>query len=259
MGSVIETSRSGRVLTIELSRPEQLNALNSEVLTLLHDAVAAIQEDDSIGCVVLKGSGEKAFSAGADLDEIRGLGVEEAQNFIRAGHRTMTCVATSAVPVLAAVDGYALGGGFELVLACHLVLASDRSSFWLPEARIGCMPGFGGTQRLPRAVGKPAAMHLLLSGERIDAERAWQIGLLSVPPLSPDDLPAEVRRLAELIASGSRGGMANILDAARRAIAPAALDHEAALAALSIASRDGQEGISSFAERRPPEFHEESS
>lgn len=259
MGSVIETARDGRVLVIELSRPQQLNALNSEVLAALLETIRNVQPDPSVGCVVIRGTGERAFSAGADLDEIRGLGVVEAQEFIHAGHRAMSAIAASEVPVIAEVDGFALGGGFELALACHLVVASERSEFGLPEARIGCIPGFGGTQRLPACVGKPAAMHLLLSGERIDADRAWQIGLLSVPPLAPDALPTEVRRLAQLIGSGSRTGLANILDATRAAIAPAALDHEAALAALSIASRDGQEGIASFAERRAPVFHEESS
>ncbi|WP_200936166.1 enoyl-CoA hydratase/isomerase family protein [Marmoricola sp. Leaf446] len=254
---MIETSRSGRVLTIELSRPQQLNALNSEVLTLLRETITDAQHDAAVGCVVIRGAGPRAFSAGADLEEIRGLGVEAAQEFINAGHRTMKAIAASDVPVIAAVDGYALGGGFELALACHLVVASDRSQFGLPEARIGCMPGFGGTQRLPLAVGAPAAMHLLLTGERIRADRAWQVGLLSVPPLDPGSLEEEVTRIADLIASGSRRGVANILDAARRAVAPAALEHEAALAALSIASRDGQEGITSFAERRAPLFHEE--
>ena len=104
--------------------------------------------------MVIRGAGDRAFSAGADLDEIRGLGVVEAQEFIRAGHRTMTAIATSRVPVIAEVDGFALGGGFELMLACHLVVASDRSQFGLPEARIGCMPGFGGTQRLPAVGGQ---------------------------------------------------------------------------------------------------------
>ena len=153
------------------------------MLRLLLETIEGVQRDPSVGCVVIRGAGDRAFSAGADLDEIRGLGVVEAQEFIHAGHRTMSAIATSKVPVIAEVDGFALGGGFELALACHLVVASDRSQFGLPEARIGCMPGFGGTQRLPASVGKPAAMHLLLSGERVDAERAWQIGLLSVPPL----------------------------------------------------------------------------
>ena len=127
MGSVIETSRDGRVLAIELTRPHQLNALNSEVLRLLvetdRDACRAIRP---VGCVVITGAGDRAFSAGADLDEIRGLGVVEAQEFIRRGHRTMTAIADSPVPVIAAVDGFALGGGFELMLACHL--ASPRSA-----------------------------------------------------------------------------------------------------------------------------------
>ncbi len=259
MGSVAEVSRSGRVLTIELNRPDQLNALNSEVLAALRSIVSDIQTDDSVGCAVLRGAGGRAFSAGADLDEIRGLSVEQAHSFIHAGHATMTGIAGSRVPVIAQVDGFALGGGFEMMLACHLTVASRRSQFGLPESRIGCIPGFGGTQRLPRAVGRPAALHLMLSGERIDAERAWQVGLLSIPPLAAEDLAAEVDRLATLIASGSRSGISTILEAARPAVAPAELDHEAALAAIAIASRDGQEGITSFAERRAPRFHREDS
>jgi enoyl-CoA hydratase len=258
MDALIKTERVGRVLVLELNRPSQLNALNSKVLRLILENIEAAQDDASVGCVIIRGTGDRAFSAGADLDEIRGLDVVEAQAFINAGHRTHSAIATSVVPVVAEVDGFALGGGFELMLACHVVVASDRSQFGLPEARIGCIPGFGGTQRLPASVGKPVAMYLLLSGERIDAARAWEVGLLSVPPLPADELPREVARLADLIASGSRTGMANILDAARPAVAPAALAHEAALAAISIASPDGQEGISSFAERRPPAFREES-
>ncbi|OZC88013.1 2-ketocyclohexanecarboxyl-CoA hydrolase [Rhodococcus sp. 15-649-1-2] len=257
MGSMIDTTRSGRVLTIEIVRPGQLNALNSTVLGEILGVVVEAQHDDSLGAIIIRGSGDRAFSAGADLDEIRGLDVEAAHSFIRAGQRTMTAIADSVLPVVADVDGFALGGGFEMMLSCHLVVASDRSRFGLPEARIGCIPGFGGTQRLAMSVSKPAALAMMLGGERIDADRAWQIGLLSVPPLPPEDSAAEARRLAELIASGSRTGVANILDAARSAFRAAALDHEAALAAVSIAARDGQEGITSFAERRAPVFHQE--
>jgi enoyl-CoA hydratase len=257
MDALIQSARVGRVLVLELNRPGQLNALNSDVLRLILENIEAVQDDSSVGCVVIRGTGDRAFSAGADLEEILGLDVVEAQAFINAGHRTQSAIATSVVPVVAEVDGFALGGGFEMMLACHLVVASDRSQFGLPEARIGCIPGFGGTQRLPASVGKPVAMYLMLSGERIDAARAWEVGLLSVPPLPSDDLPLEVARLANLIASGSRTGMANILEAARPAVAPAALAQEAALAAISIASPDGQEGISSFAERRAPAFHKE--
>lgn len=259
MDTLIQAARTGRVLTITLNRPHQLNALNTEVLQLLDDQMRRVESDPKIGCVIVKGAGDRAFSAGADLDEIRDLSIVEAQAFIRQGHRTMSAIADSPVPVIAAVDGYALGGGFELMLACHITLASDRSSFGLPEARIGCIPGFGGTQRLTASVGKPVANLLLLTGERIDATRAWEAGLLSVPPCPPDLLMAEAQRVASLIASGSRTGLANLLDASRRSVAPPALAHEAALAAISIASADGQEGIAAFAERRPPVFHDEPS
>ncbi|MER5435815.1 enoyl-CoA hydratase/isomerase family protein [Streptomyces sp. NPDC002588] len=258
MDSLIEVDEAARVRTITLNRPDRLNALNSAVLDALADEVRRVAEESKgIRCLVIRGAGDRAFSAGADLEEIRGLDADRAHAFIRRGHQAINAIERSTVPVIAEVDGYALGGGFELMLACHVVIASDRSRFGLPEARIGCIPGFGGTQRLPRTVGKAAAFHLMLTGGRIDADRAWQIGLLSVPPVPAAELRHEVETTARLIASGSRTGLANLLEAARRSTAGPALEHEAALAALSIASVDGQEGITSFAERREPVFTEE--
>lgn len=246
-----------RVRTLTIDRPSQLNALNSHVLDELRRAVLDAQSDSSLGAIVIRGSGERAFSAGADLHEITDLSAEQAHGFIANGHSTMNAVAGSRLPVIAEVDGFALGGGFELVLACHIVLASDRSQFGLPEARIGCIPGFGGTQRLFGAVGKPAAFHLLLTGDRIDAERAWSIGLLSIPPVAADQLPATTEGIARRIAEGSRSGTSLILEAAARAIAPRGLEHEAALAAIAISADDGREGILSFSERRRPRFQRE--
>ncbi len=252
---LIEVKDVGRVRNVVLNRPQRLNALNSSVLKQLGEQVADANRDPSIGCLVVSGAGERAFSAGADLDEIRGLTAEQAHRFIRRGHRVMSAIEQSDVPVLAQVDGFALGGGLELMLACHVVIASTRSKFGLPEARIACIPGFGGTQRLSAAVGRPAALHLMLTGSRIDAERAWQIGMLSEPPVPEPDLAGHVAQTAELIASGSRGGLALLLEAARAGMPRPALDHEAALAGLAIASSDGQEGITAFAERRAPVFH----
>lgn len=254
-----EVSDAGRVRTLVLNRPQQLNALNSEVLKQLREHVVVANRDPSVGCLVIRGAGERAFSAGADLDEIRGLTSEEAHRFIRRGHEAMTCIEQSDVPVIASVDGFALGGGLELMLACHVVIASDRSQFGLPEARIGCIPGFGGTQRLSATVGKAAAFHVMLTGSRIDADRAWQIGMLSVPPVPDSELEHVAGETATLIASGSRGGLALLLEAARAGVSAPALEHEAALAGLAIASRDGQEGIAAFAERRTPIFHGKSS
>jgi enoyl-CoA hydratase len=257
MGALIDIVDDGRVRYLTLNRPERLNALNSELLGQLRQYVNEAAADHSVGCVVIRGAGERAFSAGADLEEIRGLTAERAHEFIRRGHRCMTAVECSAVPVLAAVDGFALGGGFELMLACHIVVASDRSSFGLPEARIGCIPGFGGTQRLLTATSKAAAFYLMLTGNRVDARRAWDIGLLSVPPVPSADLAGQAGELARLVASGSRPGIEAILEAARRAVRPAALEQEAALAAIAISSADGQEGIAAFAERRAPAFRGE--
>lgn len=257
MASLINVRDEGPVRFLTLSRPQQLNALNSVVLGELASELDRVQNDQHIRCVVIRGEGDRAFSAGADLDEIRALSVEDAHDFIRRGHHAISTIEQSAVPVIAAVDGFALGGGFELMLACHVVIASTRSEFGLPETRIGCIPGFGGTQRLGQAVGKPAAYHLMLTGTRIPADRAWEIGLLSVPPLDVEVFEQEIAATASLIASGSRGGLENLMEAARRAFEPAALEHEALLAAKSIASADGQEGITSFAERRAPKFKEE--
>ncbi|MGW4720272.1 enoyl-CoA hydratase/isomerase family protein [Nocardia sp. NPDC004260] len=254
MGAVISRDDEGRVRILTLNRPDSLNALNSETLFALRDHLAETNADEGVGCVVIRGAGNRAFCAGADLDEIRGLSYEAAHRFLSQGHEVMTAIADAEVPVVAAVDGWALGGGFELMLACHIVVASTSSRFGLPEAKIGCMPGFGGTQRLLHAVSKPVALQMMLSGEPIDAQTAWQVGLLSQPPVPSADLELTVRALAESIASGSRTGTRRILAAAAAAARPAALDYEAVLAAAAIASADGQEGIAAFAERRPPNF-----
>jgi enoyl-CoA hydratase len=234
-----------------------MNALNSEVLGQLEFHVREAASDPGTGCLVIQGSGDRAFCAGADLGEIQGLASDGAHAFIRRGQRTMKAIEESPIPVVAAVDGWALGGGFELMLACHLVVASERSRFGLPEAKLGCLPGFGGTQRLLTAVGRAPAFYLLLTGEPVDAGRAWEIGLLSVPPVAMDSFDTEVSRLARGLQAGSRSGMRNILESALHAARPADLEHEAALAALAIASADGQEGISAFAERRTPRFSRE--
>lgn len=257
MGSLIEVLDCGRVRYLTLNRAERLNALNSSVLSDLRGLISEAAADGSVGCVVLRGAGERAFCAGADMDELRGLSSEGAHAFIRRGQQAMLAVDESPIPVVAAVDGFALGGGLELMLACHLAVASARSSFGLPEVKIGCIPGFGGTQRLLTASGKAPALYLMLTGERVDAARAWDTGLLSLPPVAPARFEATVEDLAQRVAAGSRGGLGFILEAARRAYAPEALEHEAALAAIAISSADGQEGISAFAERRAPIFGKE--
>jgi enoyl-CoA hydratase len=181
-GPVLLARTEGRVRHLTFHRPDALNALNRDVLVALGDELAAVARDETVGAVLLDGSGGRAFCAGADLTELEGLDPARARDFLRRGHAVAAAIEELPVPVVAAVDGYALGGGFEIALACPIVLASDRSRFGLPEARRGLMPGFGGTQRLRRAVGHAPAMAMLLTGAPIDAARAWHLGLLSAPP-----------------------------------------------------------------------------
>ena len=258
MDSLIDVVDDGGVRYLTLNRPGSLNALNSQVLSEL-TALVQGAERDRLHAVVIRGAGGRAFCAGADLDEIIDLDISGAHAFIRRGQEAMAAIENSPVPVIAAVDGYALGGGFEMMLACHLVLATDRSSFGPPEANIGCIPGFGGTQRLMAAAGRAAAFHLMVTGLRIDADRAWQIGLLSEPPVPADRLDERIGEIAGRLAGFSRTGIHNILEAGRRAVRPPALEHEAALAAIAIASADGKEGIRAFAAKRKPHFGQDAS
>lgn len=248
----------GRVRILTLSREKQLNALCTELIDELSAHVVDAEHDDRVGCVVIRGAGERAFCAGADLAEIRDADHERARVFIQRGHALMNAIAEANVPVVAAVDGWALGGGMELALACHLIVSSTRSRFGLPEATIGCMPGFGGTQRIFAATSRPFAMRMLLDGQPVNAEDAYHHGLLAFAPLAPEDFGARVREIASAIARGSRSGQERILRAARLASKPAALEYEAALAAAAISSADGHEGIRAFAEKRTPNFHRRS-
>jgi enoyl-CoA hydratase len=252
---VLLARTEGRVRHLTFNRPDALNALNRHVLTALESELAAVERDDAIGAVLIDGAGDRAFCAGADLTELAGLDATQAHELLQRGQRIVTAVEEIPVPVVAAVDGHALGGGFEIMLACPVVLASERSSFGLPEARLGLMPGYGGTQRLRRAIGHAPAMAMLLSGRPIDADRAWHFGLLSGPPAPAADLPRFADELAADLAGLSRPNLARLRTAARSPV-----DHvdglrlEASLAALTIASADGQEGIRAFLDRRTPMF-----
>lgn len=258
MDTMSRAEDHGRVRVVTLAREKNLNALCTQLIEELADHLDEAQHDEGVGCLVLRGAGEKAFCAGADLDEILGAGHERASAFIDRGHALMEAIESAGVPVIAAVDGWALGGGMELALACHLIVSSTASRFGLPEAKIGCMPGFGGTQRIFAATTKPFAMRMLLSGEPVTADEAFHNGLLSFAPIAREEFSARVLDIAGTIARGSRPGTERILRAARLASAPAALEFEAALAATAISSADGQEGIRAFTEKRAPEFRRSS-
>jgi enoyl-CoA hydratase len=256
--AVLLARTEGRVRHLTFHRPDALNALDQQVLAALDAELAAVAGDAAIGAVLLDGAGDRAFCAGADLTELDGLDAAGAHALLRRGQRIVSALAELPVPVVAAVDGHALGGGFEIALACPVVLASDRARFGLPESRLGLMPGYGGTQRLRHAVGHAPAMAMLLAGRPVDADRAWGLGLLSAPPVPAGELPRVAAEFAADLAGLSRPNLALLLEATRSGANGDGLDHEAALAALAIASPDGQEGIRAFRQKRAPRFRDRS-
>jgi enoyl-CoA hydratase len=249
--------QAGPVTTLTINRPEAYNALNADVLGALRDAVTAAEADPSVRVVVVTGAGEKAFSAGADLKELAGMSSDRAHETMRSGQRVMRELERSAVPVIAAVNGVALGGGFELVLAATFPVLSTRASLGLPESGLGLIPGYGGTQRLPRAVGAQTAAHLMLTGARLDADRAYQLGLTPVPPVPPEELMATAAAIAQTVAGQGPLAVRSILaalDGGRDASLDAGLQLETGLAALAIGGAESDEGIAAFLQRRPADF-----
>jgi enoyl-CoA hydratase len=247
--------RIGSVAVVTLNRPKVHNALNAGVLRALGDIVATLDADGAINAVVLTGAGEKSFCAGADLDELVGLDAPGAKQALAVGQGVMVEIARSRVPIISAVNGIALGGGFELVLATTFPVVSERASFGLPESGLGLIPGYGGTQRLPQLIGRAAAAHLMLTGERLSAERAYQLGLTPVPPVAAADVLARAVDLARTIAG--RGPRANsaILEALQTAAPrPDQLAFETSLAGIATGGAEAAEGIAAFKERRTPKF-----
>jgi enoyl-CoA hydratase len=253
--NVLITEQKGRVRYLTLNRPDVLNALNAGVFAALETELARIEADPGTRVVVVTGSGERAFSAGADLGELMDLDPVDTRKLLGRGQHAFRALERLGKPVIAAVNGYALGGGFELALACSLIVGAERASFGLPEAGLGLIPGYGGTQRLPRLIGKQAALRIMLSGQRVDAARAYELGILSQPPVPDDELLDVVGGIAEEISGKSPKAAALIIEAVGSSDGlDQGLAHETTLAALAAASRDAAEGVSAFREKRAPNF-----
>lgn len=253
----VVVENEGSTALVRIDRPEVHNALNAATLRALRAAVRALAADARVRAVVITGTGDRAFSAGADLDELAGLDAASARTVLDVGQQVMSEIEASPVPVLTAVNGLALGGGFELVLASTFPVLSTRASLGLPESGLGLIPGYGGTQRLPRAVGARVAAHLMLTGTRLSAGRAYELGLSPIEPVEPEELlPVALRVADEIAARGPRASTA-ILQALRAGGStpePAALRLETALAAIATGSLEAAEGIAAFRERRTPSF-----
>jgi enoyl-CoA hydratase len=251
---LVETSDRVRVLTV--NRPDKLNALNAEVMTALDTALDAARVDDSVGVVIVTGAGEKSFIAGADIGELSRLTPVEGREHALRGQAAVAKLENLGKPVIAAVNGYALGGGCELALACTIRIASENARFGQPEVKLGIIPGYGGSQRLPRVVGEGRAMQLCLTAEQIDAAEAYRIGLVNKVVPAGQALAA-AKEMAKTILANGPIACRYVLEAVRRGLDMRLADglaFEATLFGLCAATSDMKEGMTAFLEKRPARF-----
>jgi enoyl-CoA hydratase len=245
-----------RIAVLSLNRPDKLNALNEQTIRELGEAMAEITARDDIGGVIITGAGEKAFVAGADIAELAKMGPVDGIEVSRLGQQVFRRIELSRKPVIAAVNGFALGGGCELALACHLRIASENAQFGLPEVKLGIIPGYGGTLRLPRIVGKGRALELMLSAQFIKADEAYRIGLANrVVPLG--ELMDNARQMMSTILANGPVAIGLAIECATRGMEMSVDDGlalESNLFGLLAATSDMREGMSAFLEKRKAAF-----
>jgi len=248
--------RDGPIAVITVNRPAVRNALNAPTLEELRHAMLDLKADESVRAVILTGAGEKAFVAGADINEMAGQSPAGARELSRTAQHVFDVIENLGKPVIAAINGFALGGGCELAMACTLRLAADTATLGQPEVNLGLMPGYGGTQRLPRLVGRARAMELTLLGTAITAAEAGRIGLVNrVVPAA--ELMSEARKLAAQLARNAPVAMRNIMSAINKGLDMTLAEgcvFEATLFGLTAATDDMREGTTAFLEKRAPVF-----
>ena len=251
---MIRVDREDAVAVVTVDRQDALNALDVETLTALRDRLRELGDDEDTRAVVVTGAGEKAFVAGADIKYMSGLGVDEAKAWGGLGHETTRLLETMPKPTVAAINGFALGGGCELALACDLRYASSSAKLGQPEINLGIVPGWGGTQRLPRIVGVGVAKELLYTGRNVDAEEALRIGLVNGVY---DPVLDRAREVAQVLAGKSTVALRILKRLANRTLGA---DHDTNLDAEVdsfgelFSSEDAKEGLAAFVEKREPRF-----
>ncbi len=241
---------------LTVNRPQKLNALNHKAIQELTACFKEIREASEVQGAILTGAGEKAFVAGADINELAALTPAQARETALRGQALMNLIETLGKPVIAAVNGFALGGGCELAMACTLRIATDNARFGQPEVKLGLIPGYAGTQRLPRLVGKGRALEMILSGDPVSAQEAWRIGLVNQVVGAPELIPAAERAIQKITAN-SPVTIRYALQAVNRGMEMPAGDGElleASLFGLCCATADMKEGTRAFLEKRPPKF-----
>jgi enoyl-CoA hydratase len=245
------------IATVTLNRPQVLHALNTQVFDELESVFTTIDQDPNIHVVLLTGAGDKAFAAGADIKELAATDAATGTAKARRGQAVFSQIEACSKPVLALINGFALGGGCELAMACTLRLAGERAKLGQPEIKLGLIPGYGGTQRLPRLVGASSALRMLLTGEIIGADEALRIGLIDelVPGEGREPLQQRGLALAQVIASMPPLAISGCLEAVRRStyLQPQqGMEHEAAIFGRLCATEDKAEGTAAFLEKRTP-------
>jgi enoyl-CoA hydratase len=241
---------------ITFNRPNALNALNAALIGELSQALERVSKDDTIRVLVLTGAGDKAFVSGADINELAALSALEAKAFSKKGHTVFSKLQQLSIPVIAAVNGYALGGGCEIALACDFIYAAETARFGLPEITLGLIPGFGGTQRLPRRIGENLAKELIFTGRMISAEEALRLGIVnSVHP--SESLMQAVLKTADSIARKGRFSLQTAKQCINRGLdvdVASGCEIEADAFALCLTSIDAKEGTQAFLQKRKAEF-----
>lgn len=252
----VKVEWDGELAVVSIDRQEKLNALNADVVGEIGQVFESLREDDDVRGVVLTGAGQKAFVAGADIGELAKMDPVSGVRVSRDGQDVFRAIELLPKPVVAAVGGYALGGGCELALACHMRIASERAQFGLPEVGLGIIPGYGGTIRLARLVGLGRAIEMILTGDPVKAERAHAIGLVSAV-VEPDELLDEAKALARKVTTKGPVAVRLALESIYRGLdtpTGEALDFESALFGLLASTDDMREGMQAFLEKRKPDF-----
>jgi enoyl-CoA hydratase/carnithine racemase len=248
--------RDGAVAVITINRPDKRNALNNETIDELRRAILALKHDDGVRAVIITGAGDKAFIAGADINELAVQTPVGGREHSHRGQHVLNLIETMGKPVVAAINGVALGGGCELAMACTIRIAADTARLGQPEINLGLIPGYAGSQRLPRLVGKGPALELLLTGDAISAAEAHRIGLVNrVVPAA--ELAAEARKLAAALAEKAPIASRYIIDAVNRGLEMSSTEaelYEATLFGLISTTEDMREGTRAFLEKRRPHF-----
>ena len=248
--------QAGQVAWLTINRPDKLNALNRQTLADLTDAFQQLKNDPKVRVIVLTGAGQKAFVAGADIAEMSGLSPIQARDFSKFGQDLMLSIEQCGKPVIAMINGFALGGGLELAMACSIRIASSTAKFGQPEVNLGLIPGFGGSQRLLRLCGKGVALDLCLSGQPINAERALAVNLVT-RVFPAESLRDETRLLADHLASLAPLALRGVLDCVRygaEASLDIGLDYESQLFGLIFSTDDMQAGTQAFLQKKPAQF-----